>query len=162
MIDLRNHWDDDPIFDSAIVAHGFAPHMRDYDVIVEIPAPKPGGSGAYIEGRYRYRFTHCVSVRIETALTPENWKLSWADLYITWPAWNAAGQPAGFPWGLGYADAYPGASTVVASTQAAGWSERLGQAMHEVQIETNVYTLSLICHDLRIDRLAEGDPKRET
>jgi len=30
--------------------------------------------------------------------------------------------------------------------------------MHEVLIETNKFTLRLICHDLRVERLALGDP----
>ena len=30
--------------------------------------------------------------------------------------------------------------------------------MHEVAIETNVFTLRLVCHDLRVDQLAVGDP----
>jgi hypothetical protein len=30
--------------------------------------------------------------------------------------------------------------------------------MHEIAIETNTFTLRLVCHDLRIDPLAIGDP----
>jgi hypothetical protein len=68
---LRNHdWGEDRLVDSAIVRHGFAPYMRDYDVIIEVSAAKPGGSGSYIEGRYRYRFTHCVEARVETDVPP--------------------------------------------------------------------------------------------
>jgi hypothetical protein len=53
--------------------------MRDYDVIVEVPAAKPDGSGSYIEGQYRYRFTHCVEVHVGTIVKPDAWKLSWTD-----------------------------------------------------------------------------------
>jgi hypothetical protein len=31
--------------------HGFTAYMRDYDVIIEVPAIRPDGSGSYIEGR---------------------------------------------------------------------------------------------------------------
>jgi hypothetical protein len=80
MTDLRSHdWADDPIFDSAVMSHGFAPFMRDYDVIVEVPAARPHGSGSYIEGRYRYRFTHCVEAAVKTAVPPEIWRESWRD-----------------------------------------------------------------------------------
>jgi hypothetical protein len=42
MTALGDHdWDEDRLFDSAIVRHGFAPYMRDYDVIIEVPAAKP-------------------------------------------------------------------------------------------------------------------------
>jgi hypothetical protein len=41
---------------------------------------------------------------------------------------------------------------------AAPWAERLAHEMHEVAIETNAFTLRLVCHDLRVDQLAVGDP----
>ncbi len=159
MPDLRDYeWGSGPLFDSAIIGHGFAPYMRDYDVIVEVPAAKPDGTGSYIEGRYRYRFTHCVAAAAETAVPSKTWTRSWADEFTSYAAWEAAGSPDGFVWGVEWADAYPGASTVIDSARAAEWSHRLGRAMHEVEIETNAYTLRLICHDLQIEQLAVGDP----
>jgi hypothetical protein len=56
---------DDLLFDSGIVSHGYAPHMRDYDVVFDVPAavppevPSSDATVGYILGRYRYRFTHC-------------------------------------------------------------------------------------------------------
>jgi hypothetical protein len=74
MIDLRVHdWSADRIFDSTITSHGFAPYMRDYDVIAEVPALRPDGSASYIEGRYRYRITHCVEASLVTGVSPETW-----------------------------------------------------------------------------------------
>ena len=79
MIDLRVHdWSADRIFDSTITSHGFAPYMRDYDVIAEVPALRPDGSASYIEGRYRYRFTHCVEASLVTGVSPETWRQSWS------------------------------------------------------------------------------------
>jgi hypothetical protein len=43
------------LFEGAIVAHGFARHVRDYDLTVE-PATTSDGR---LEARYRFRFTHC-------------------------------------------------------------------------------------------------------
>lgn len=34
--------------------------------------------------------------------------------------------------------------------------------MHEVVIETNTFTLRLICHDLSVQQLAVGDPVTHT
>ena len=150
-------WGEDRLFDSAIVRHSFAPYMRDYDVIIEVPAAKPGGGGSYIEGRYRYRFTHCVEARVETDVPPETWKRSWADEFTDYAAWEAAGNPSGFVWGVKYANAYPGARTVADSHAAAKWSEKLGQAMYEVEIRATPFLITLVCHDLRVDRLATGD-----
>ena len=62
-----------PLFDQAVVEHGFTRHLRDYDVIVDRVAPLPkvaldaaSDRHSYVEARYRYRFTHCVAVTIET------------------------------------------------------------------------------------------------
>jgi hypothetical protein len=34
--------------------------------------------------------------------------------------------------------------------------------MHEVMIETNTFLLRLVCHDLRVQQLAVGDPATQT
>lgn len=52
----------------------------------------------------------------------------------------------------------PGLCRVADSTRAPEWSDRLGRAIHEVKIQTNAWTLWLICHDLQVERLAVGDP----
>ena len=57
-----------------------------------------------------------------------------------------------------WADAYPGAEYIEESERARAWTESLGELMHEIRIETNAYALDLVCHDLRIDQLAVGDP----
>ncbi len=159
MVDLGAHdWVADPLFDSAIVRHGFTPHMRDYDVIVEVPAAKPDGSGSYIEGQYRYRFTHCVEAHVETTVKPDTWKVSWGDEFTSYSAWDRAGSPDGYVWGVESSDGYPGASLVADSPRAAVWSERLDRAMYEIQIETNAFLMKLVCHDLRVTQLAVGDP----
>jgi hypothetical protein len=159
MADLGTHdWGADPLFDSAVVRHGFTPYMRDYDVIVEVPAAKPDGSGSYIEGQYRYRFTHCVEAHVETTVKPDAWRFSWTDEFTNYSAWERAGSPGGFVWGVEFSDAYPGASLVADSQRAAEWSEKLDRAMYEIEIETNAFLINLVCHDFRIDQLAVGDP----
>jgi hypothetical protein len=162
MGDLATHdWVDDQLFDSAVVRHGFAPYMRDYDLIVEVPAAKLDGSGSYIEGQYRYRFTHCVEAHVETTLRPDTWQRSWTDEFTRFAVWEQAGTPEGFVWGVEYADAYPGASRIADSPLAEAWSEKLGKRMHQIQIETNAFVIDLVCHDLRVDRRATGDPTTE-
>jgi hypothetical protein len=54
--------------------------------------------------------------------------------------------------------AYPGLSYVADSPVAASWTERLGHEMLEVEVETGTFILRLVCHDLRIQHLAVGDP----
>ena len=60
----------DVFFDSAIVRHGFASFLRDYDVLIEI------------NGRqFLFRFTHCVSAVIKTSVGEAAWKESWDDVF---------------------------------------------------------------------------------
>jgi hypothetical protein len=155
---------DDRFLDSAIVSHGFTHYLRDYDVVIEVPAALPpevpigDTTGSYIEGRYRYRFTHCPEARVTTAVGDESWRHSWDDVFTDYQAWEAAGNPEGFVWGVKWADAYPGLSYVEDGSLAASWAERLAHEMHELVIETNTFALRLVCHDLRVDQLAVGDP----
>lgn len=159
MTKLRERIEQDEVFlDSTIVSHGFAPHLRDYDIVIEVPAAKPDGSGSYIEGRYRYRFTHCPEVHVTSAVRDDVWQESWDDHFIEYAAWENAGAPSGFVWGVGSADAYPGLSYVPDSPLADSWTKRLGRDMHEVCVESNAFVLRLVCHDSHVERLAVGDP----
>ena len=147
------------------MSHGFTEYLRDYDVVIDVPAALPpevpigDTTGSYIQGRYRYRFTHCPEVRVMTEVRDEVWRYSWDDVFIDHGVWEAAGNPEGFVWGVNWANAYPGLSYVMDSPLASSWAERLAREMHEVAIETNAFGLRLICHDLRVDHLAVGDPR---
>ena len=153
-----------PLFDQAVVQHGFTRHLRDYDVIVDRIASSPKSAldaasdhHSYVEARYRYRFTHCVAATVETKLTDETWRVSWNDHFTDLDAWKRAGEPEGFVFGVRWADAYPGGRLVHESVLALDWSRRLGRQMHEAVIETNMWTLRLIFHNLRVTRSAVGD-----
>jgi len=147
---------DDLFFDSPVISHGFAPYARDYDVVIDVPAALPPDIpigdhvGSYIKGRFRYRFTHCPEAHVVTALRDETWRQSWDDVLTDYAKWEAAGQPAGFVWGVNWADGYPGMSYVDDSAAAASWTERLGREMHAIAIETNTFVLRLFCHGLRV------------
>jgi hypothetical protein len=58
----KHDWVADPLIDSAIVRHGFTRYMRDYDVIVEVPAAKPDGGG--------WRRSECGCAKRPVCLTP--------------------------------------------------------------------------------------------
>ena len=135
-----------PLFDSAIVRHGFASFMRDYDVIAEIH-----------QHQFLYRFTHCTSAWTTTAVADKFWPESWNDIYIDYAAWERAGAPNGYIWGVCYQLAYPGPTYVENSELARQWSSKLGKEMHEVRIETNCHDIGLIFHDLIVRELKETD-----
>ena len=52
--------------DVGILQHGFAPHMRDYDVVFE--ALWGSENWADRKGTYRLRLTHCPGVVVTTAI----------------------------------------------------------------------------------------------
>ena len=153
---------DELIFDQAIVRHGYADHMRDYDVLVETYT-SGGGPGLPTRpvGRFRYRFTHCPTTAVVTRLTDATWQASWDDAFLDYEAYRHAGEP-GFLWAVEYADAYPGLRYVEKSDRARMWSDRMNHEMHEVVLETNVYALSLVFHDLIVTQVAWYDARGHT
>ena len=154
--------------DSIVISHGFTPYGRDYDVVILIVASLPpdvpigDSTGTYVEGRYRYRFTHVPEAHVQSTVAPEWWDKSWDDMFIDYQAWQTAGTPEGFVWGTESADAYPGLSYLTGSGRAKRWTEAIGRDMHEIQIHTNVFLLELVCHDLQVVRTAVGDPCTHT
>jgi hypothetical protein len=138
---------DELLFDSAVVSHGYAPHLRDYHVVVELG-----------HGRWLYRFTHCPEAHVTTAVTDEAWRHSWDEQFTDYEAWEEAGAPEGFVWGVCWAEAYPGISYVDGSERARRWSERLAHEMHEAAIETNAFRLGLVFHDLVVEQIGHADP----
>jgi hypothetical protein len=154
-IEFIERW---PLFDGAIVQHHFTPYMRDYDVIVEAGAAAPDGSGSYLEGRYRFRFTHCVVANVMSTVGDITWAQSWSQEYADYGAWERAGEPRGYVWGVEFMQAYPGARYLPDSDLAADWARRLGHAMHEVEIRTNAHLIQLVFHRLLLHKVAAGDP----
>jgi hypothetical protein len=136
----------EPLFDSCIVRHGFAPFLRDYDVVAQVN-----------EYQFLYRFTHCTSATVTTAVADRVWLESWEEVYTDYPAWKRTGSPEGYVWGVCYSIAYPGATYVDNSAIAREWAGRLGKPMHEVRIQTNCHNLGLIFHDLSVRELRKGD-----
>jgi hypothetical protein len=137
--------------DVGILRHGFAAHMRDYDVLFEALWGRE--KWADQKGTYLLRFTHCPEVVLTTAVSPATWKQSWSDDFIEYDRWLAAGEPKGFVWGVNWSTAYPGLSYVDASARAQEWADRLGQSMHEVRIETEAFRLGIVFHDFTVTKI---------
>lgn len=127
------------LYDGAITSHGFDPFMRDY--WIEVARWTDSDDGA----PYTYRFTHCVLVEVTSLLPAQTWMESWAtptDL----AAWERSGS-GGFAWGVGWANIEDAALTP-GSERAREWASQVGHDMHEVVIDTNVYRLTIIFHEL--------------
>jgi hypothetical protein len=161
---VQEKLDQYPIFDDALVGHGFTSYMRDYDVITEFSAAYNTAYGgvSYPAGSYRYRFTHCVVAEVTTTVSAEVWRVSWTDEYTNSQRWEDAGAPEGYLWGVEYALAYPGLIYEADAPRAKNWAQRLGKSMHEIVIKTNAYDIRLIFHDVVITQIAQGDPLTRT
>lgn len=140
--------------DVGILSHGFAPHMRDYDVVFEALWGRKQWADA--KGTYRLRFTHCPEARTTSALSDAGWKESWSDVFIDHAQWVGAGEPQGFVWGVCWSTAYPGLSYVDESPRAREWSVRLGKPMHEVNIETEAFKVQIVFNDFAVTKLNEN------
>jgi hypothetical protein len=137
--------------DVGILSHGFAPHMRDYEVLFEALWGRKEWADA--KGTYRLRFTHCPEATIRTAVSDANWQQAWSDVFIDHARWEAAGEPSGFVWGVCWSTAYPGVRYVDESPRARDWSARLGKPMHEVSIETEAFKIHVVFNDFTVTKL---------
>lgn len=140
------------MFDNAIVSHGFTSYMRDYEIIVNNIIDKP-------DVRFRFLFTHCVFAEVITAITDATWRDSWTEEFTRFDAWQEAGSPAGFVWGVEWMGAYPGMTVRTDSVVANPWTLRLGKPMQEAVIETNCQNIRLVYHDVSVAEIRDG-PKQ--
>lgn len=139
--------------DVGILRHGFAPHMRDYDVLFEAMwGVKQWGDA---KGTYLLRFSHCPRASVTTALSDAGWKEAWADTFIDFRQWIAAGEPAGFVWAACWSTAYPGFSYVEDSADAKAWARRLDKEMHEVRLITEAFEVRIIFHDFTVTKVSD-------
>jgi hypothetical protein len=140
----------DDVFDQAIVFHGFADYLRDYDVFVCATAdPRIGRAAQHL----RYRFKYCVRAVATSALSPEIWKRSLDSRLVDY---DQGRDLDGYVWGVRWQALYPGMKLVRDSADAQQWSHDLGLAFHEASIETNGHNLSLVFADLIVDTVSTG------
>ena len=152
-MNVKERVDENPLLDVAILSHGFASYMRDYDVLIEAMwGEKEWGDK---RGRYLCRFTHCPEAHVVTSVSDGAWCQSWDDTFIDYVEWQKNGEPEGYVWGVCWSMAYPGLRYIENSQLAARWSERHGKEMHEAELETNAFILRLIFHDFSITKIRD-------
>jgi hypothetical protein len=140
----------DEIFDQALVFHGFADYLRDYELYVHVTAdPRTGIHPKHL----RYRFKHCVRASATTALSPQIWRDSLDERLIDYD--HGVGLD-GYVWGVKFQVLYPGLSLVEDSADARQWSADLGLPFHEATIETNGHNVTLVFADLAVDVVEPG------
>ena len=141
----------DELFDRELLFHGYTDYMRDYDLIIyESVDPR---SGLHPRHR-RFRFRYCTETYVTSRVRPDVWPRSMSDELLRLE--QVTRGSLGFVWGVRCQILYPGAKIVPDSDRAKRWTEEVGIAFHEVQIEANAHALNLVFSDLVIDDIASG------
>lgn len=140
----------DDVFDQAILFHGFADYMRDYEIFIYATAdPRTGIQPEHL----RYRFVHCVRATATSALSPGIWARSLDERLI---GYDQGRDLDGYVWGVKWQLLYPGMKLVADSADARRWSAELGLVFHEAAIETNGHNLCLVFSDLIVQTVGPG------
>jgi hypothetical protein len=140
----------DDAFDQAMLYHGFADYMRDYEIFIYATAdPRTGITPEHL----RYRFKHCVRAVATTALTSQIWKQSLDERLVDY---EKGRDLDGYVWAVKWQVLYPGMKLVRDSADAERWSRELGRPFYEAAIETNGHNLSLVFSDLTVDTVETG------
>lgn len=141
------------LFDCELIFHGFTPYMRDYEIVVYEsvdPNPKYG----LVPRHLRFLFRYCTEAAVRSRVTPDVWTRSLSDdLLVTR---HVSRDSTGYVWGVEGQEIYPGATVVRGSERAAYWTDQVGIAFHEVQIEANAQTIALVFAEVIVEEVASG------
>ena len=75
------------------------------------------------------------------------------EFVLSGPDYPDKPDPDGFIWGVRYSTAYPGLTYVEGSARAKSWSNAVGLPMHEVRLQTEAFTLTLVFAEARYEFL---------
>jgi hypothetical protein len=140
----------DDAFDQAIIFHGFADYMRDYEVVFYATADPRTGT---VPEHLRYTFKHCVRATVTSAVRPEVWAKSLDDRLTDY---ESGVDLDGYVWGVKWQENYPGMELVTTSAEANRWEHALGVPFHEVSIRANSHNIDLVFSDLSVRKIAPG------
>jgi len=140
----------DDVFDQAVVFHGYADYMRDYEVFVfAVADPSTGVQPQHM----RYRFKNCVGVTATTALSAQIWRVSLDERLVDY---QQGRDLDGFVWGVKWQDLCPGMRLLEGSAEASRWSRDIGIPFYEAEIGMNGHHISLVFADLLVDTVRVG------
>jgi hypothetical protein len=133
----------DALYDVALLKHGFTDYMRDYEIVVS------GGRDFH-----RYQFIGCVEASCKTTVRPATFVESLSDDFVySGPDYPGKDDPQGFIWGVRYSNAC--ISYAEAGERAAHWSRVLGISMHEANIKSEAFLVTLVFADLRCEYMGD-------
>jgi hypothetical protein len=132
--------------DVALLRHGFTDYMRDYEVVFSFAGQE----------LYRYHFVGCVEADCQTTLRPVDFVASLSDQFVySGPDYPDTPDPDGFIWGVRYSNAQ--ISYVEDGAIAARWAIALGIPMHEVEIASEAFRITLVFASLRGAKFGHAD-----
>jgi hypothetical protein len=141
----------DDVFDQAVLFHGFADYMRDYELFIYATAdPRTGIEPEHL----RYRFTHCVQAMVTTTVSPDVWQRSLDERLVDY---QQGRDLDGYVWGVKWQVLYPGIKLVPGSADAARWSHDIGIPFHEATVQMNGHSVGLVFSDLAVTTVTVGD-----
>jgi hypothetical protein len=134
------------LFDNALLFHAYKPYMRDYELIVQVHV------GPAERGTYSYLFRYCVESKVRTSVPDHIYRKSLDDRLVEY---ESGKDLDGYVWGMNWSSLYPGWTLHAGSEKATNWTERIGLPFHEVQIEGNAFSITLIFSDLVVTKLSD-------
>ena len=140
---LMNDFD---VFDSALLYHGYTTYMRDYELVLE------NHVGPAQQGTYSYIFSHCAEANVHTGFSTDVYRSSLDDRLLKM---ETEREVNGFVWAANWALIENGWHLVTDSPKAILWSEGLGIDMHEVVIESQAHTITLIFSSIIIQKITD-------
>jgi hypothetical protein len=140
----------DDVHDQALLRHGFADYLRDYELIIRRFDQPRRPAVRFADLRYLFRF--CVEAEVRTTLDSQVWRVSLDDRLTES---LSSGGMEGHSW-WARQDLYPGGRVIEQSQRAQSWADSIGVDFYEVVIETNVHAIKLIVSDLEIAEVESG------
>ena len=141
------------MFDCELVHHGFTNYMRDYEFVVYQscdPNPKYGLSPRHI----RFLFRFCPEAIVTSRVRPDVWGRSLDESLLNVHVVTQESQ--GYVWGVQTQCLYPGATVIDNSSRAQFWATALGIEFHEIVVEANAQSITLVFSDIQVDEVADG------
>lgn len=141
------------MFDNELVHHGFTNYLRDYEMVV-FQSVDPNPRYGLVPRHVRLLFRYCTEADVRSSVPPGLWSQSLDDSLLD--AHTVTRDSDGYVWGVQCQVLYPGARVIEKSKRARNWERRVGIPFHEVLIEGNAQTISLVFSDLTIEEVGDG------
>lgn len=141
------------MYDCELVHHGFTNYMRDYEFVVYQscdPNPKYGLSPRHL----RFLFRLCPVAEVTSKVRPDVWARSLDDSLLS--VHTVTRETKGCVWGVRTQCLYPGATVTDNSPRAEFWANALDVPFHEIVIEANAQSITLVFSDIQVDEVDDG------